>query len=68
MSSDPLVCSNLDRSGVRRRAGLGVAMGLVALAGWAALVAAEAPRGWRLALFVPFLGAALGVLQARGRT
>lgn len=50
----------------RRRAGwIMLAAGLAVAAG---LVAADVDRWWRLLLFLPFWGSALGFLQARART
>lgn len=63
-----LPATNLDARGIRQRRVLGwlsFAAGAAALA-W--LLVADVPRGWRLALFAPFMGGALGVLQARART
>jgi hypothetical protein len=40
----------------------------IGLAVATALVVADAPRMWRLALFFPFWAGALGVLQAREKT
>lgn len=44
-------------------AALALALGLAI-----ALVALDAPRGWRLLLVAPLHGAALGLLQAREKT
>ncbi len=53
----------------RRKRRLTAAVALVvALAALAGLVAAEVPRAWRLALFLPFWFAALGWFQAQAGT
>lgn len=48
--------------------GLGVLSAVVGLGALAAMMAAGVPRAWRLLLFLPFLGATSGVLQARDKT
>jgi hypothetical protein len=51
---------------IRRRWGLVAAgAGVVLLLG---MLWADWPRAWRAALFLPFFGAAHGVLQAREKT
>jgi hypothetical protein len=52
----------------RRRRVRGVVMLGVAVAALVALETLRAERGWRLALFVPFWLAALGVFQANAET
>ena len=65
----PAVCvANLTPAGRRRRLALGVVLLGVALAAAAVLVALGAPRPLRLALFVPYWIAALGLFQARAHT
>ncbi len=60
--------SNLSPRGRQRRLALGVAgLGAGALL-LVLLVAADAPRAWRLATVLPFWAGALGLLQARAAT
>jgi hypothetical protein len=60
--------SNLGPRQSRRRLVLGAVALLAGVAGLIALMAVGAPRWWRLALFVPFWVAGLGLFQARTRT
>ena len=59
---------NLGRRQTRRRLWMGGAMVAVGAAALAGLVAADAPRWWRLGLAVPFWLAGLGFFQARAKT
>jgi hypothetical protein len=62
------IARNIGPAGRRQRllgGLLALAAGLIAAA---ALLVLGADRGLRLALFVPFLGAAIGLLQARDHT
>jgi hypothetical protein len=62
------IARNLGASGRRARLIGGAALLAVGLAASAALQLAGADRGLRLLLFLPFLGGALGLLQARDHT
>jgi hypothetical protein len=62
------IARNIGAAGQRRRLLAGVIVLALALAVAAALVAGGVARGARLALFLPFWGAALGLLQARDHT
>ena len=46
----------------------GIAASAVALAVLGLLLSQEAPRWWRLSLFLPFLAANVGLLQHREKT
>lgn len=59
---------NLTPPGVRLRLTSGLISLLVGIAAGAGLLYFGAERPWRLALFIPFWSAALGLLQARERT
>jgi hypothetical protein len=62
------IARNIGPAGRRQRllgGLLGLGVGLIAAA---VLLVLGADRGLRLALFVPFLGAAIGLLQARDYT
>ena len=59
---------NIGPRGRRTRLILGLTLAVVALAAAAVLVLDGFDRGLRLALFVPFFGAALGLVQARDHT
>ncbi len=52
----------------RKRLASGVIMFAIGLAILAALIATGASRWWRLALFLPFAGAASGFFQWRDKT
>ena len=58
---------NIGVGGARRRTILGIVASGVAITALVALYSQDAPKPWRLALFVPFLGAMLGFIQARER-
>lgn len=60
--------SNIGTGGRRQRYVIGAVCLLVAVVAGAALVGTGAARGFRFWLLVPFWGAALGLLQARGGT
>jgi len=62
------IARNLGASGRRARLIGGAALLAVGLAAGVGLQLAGADRGLRLLLFLPFLGAALGLLQARDHT
>ena len=47
---------------------LGAAAGVLGVTLFVAMLVQAAPRFWRLVLFAPFFGAALGMLQAREKT
>jgi hypothetical protein len=62
------IARNIGLGGRRQRlvmGGVGVLVGVLAAAG---LAVAGAPRGFRLALFLPFAMGAIGLLQARDHT
>jgi hypothetical protein len=61
------VC-NLDVRGSRLRRGVGVSFLAVTAMAFVAIVVADVPRGWRLLVFGPAYGAAVGLLQARAKT
>jgi hypothetical protein len=60
--------ANIGRRGQRQRLAFGSVLFVVGAGILVALVAVGAHRAWRLALFVPFWAAAIGVLQAREKT
>jgi hypothetical protein len=62
------IARNLGPGGRRMRGVMGFVLLAVGVGGAAALVLLGVDRGVRLALFVPFFGAALGLLQARDHT
>jgi len=65
----PEVCLiNIGPRERRKRALLGWSGLALAVAVGVALVLAGVPRWWRLLLFVPLAGGALGILQARAGT
>jgi hypothetical protein len=59
---------NLGPRQAHRRLVLGLVMLLVGVAGLVALIAAGAPRWWRVGLVVPFWIGELGLFQARAKT
>jgi hypothetical protein len=52
----------------RKRLKFGLAMFGVSLIFAVVLIVSGIPRGWRIAIFLPFWAAALGVLQATAGT
>jgi hypothetical protein len=62
------IARNIGESGRRRRLLAGIALLALGVAAAILLVVTGANRGARLALFAPFLGAALGLLQGRDHT
>ena len=62
------IARNIGPTGRRLRVAGGVVLLVVGLGGAILLVLTGASRGARLALFAPFFGAALGLLQARDHT
>ena len=69
MSSGPMAKSiNISRREAIKRRNLGVLMAAVAVAAAAALILTDVSRLWRWIVFVPFLAAALGFLQAHYST
>jgi hypothetical protein len=62
------IARNIEPRGRRKRLIQGFILLAFALAAAALLVLGGFDRGLRLALFVPFFGAALGVLQGRDHT
>ena len=62
------IARNIGPIGRRWRMTVGVALLIVGVAGAALLVLLGADRGARLAVFAPFFGAAMGLLQARDHT
>lgn len=64
----PSLAQNIGPGGQRRRYLLGGALLAVGVAAATALVLGGAPRGWRLALFLPFWAGGLGFFQARDCT
>jgi hypothetical protein len=63
-----IIARNIGSSGRRWRVIGGSALLVLGLAAAALLLLSGASRGARLALFAPFLGAAMGLLQARDHT
>ena len=63
-----IVCANIGPAAVRLRRRAGYAGGAIAVVALALLLAIDAPRLWRLALFAPLFMSALGFLQAREKT
>jgi len=63
-----VVCANIGPRQVRKRLLGGVVLLAVAIGLAVALVVLDAPRLWRISLFLPLWGAALGYYQARERT
>jgi hypothetical protein len=59
---------NIGPGGRRRRVTLGIVLLVGGVGATALLVGLGVARGARLALFLPFLGAAMGLLQARDHT
>jgi|HubBroStandDraft_2_1064218.scaffolds.fasta_scaffold341728_2 hypothetical protein len=68
MSTASVCIANIGRRGRRQRATFGIVLLVVGAGILVALVVSGAPRAWRLALFLPFWAAAIGVLQAREKT
>jgi hypothetical protein len=62
------IARNIGPAGRRRRLIGGIVLLVLGVAGAAVLVLGGVSRGARLALFVPFFGAALGFLQGRDHT
>ena len=62
------VASNIGSKGQQRRYIIGATALLIGVAVAAALVLTGAPQGARLAVFLPFVLGAFGILQARGQT
>jgi uncharacterized membrane protein len=62
------IARNIAPAGRRRRLLGGLVLLALGLIVAAVLLVLGANRGLRLALFVPFLGAAIGLLQARDHT
>jgi fatty acid desaturase len=62
------IARNIGPSGRRRRVIAGVALLVGGLVAAVLLVVGGVDRGARLALFAPFFGAAIGLLQARDHT
>lgn len=62
------IARNLRANGRRQRLLMGVALMAGAVVGAALMLAAGAPRGARLALFVPFYLGSVGLLQFRDHT
>jgi hypothetical protein len=62
------IARNIGPGGRRARVIAGLALLVVGLVAATLLVVGGADRGARLALFAPFLGAAIGLLQARDQT
>lgn len=62
------IARNIGPSGRRRRMIGGLVLLVLGVGGAAALVLGGVSRGVRLALFAPFFGAAMGLLQARDHT
>lgn len=59
---------NIGPRGRRQRLVLGVVLAIVSAAALVLLVRAGVAPAWRLLLFVPLLGSALGVFQATAGT
>ena len=69
MSTVGEVCiPNISTRERRKRLASGVIIFAISLLILAALIAAGASRWWRLALFLPFAGAATGFFQWRDKT
>src|SRR5512134_638754 len=62
------IARNIGPNGRRGRVIAGVALLVVGLVAATLLVVGGVDRGARLAVFAPFLGAAIGLLQARDHT
>jgi hypothetical protein len=62
------IARNIGPRGRRGRVIAGVALLVVGLVAAALLVVGDVDRGARLLLFAPFLGGAIGLLQARDHT
>jgi len=62
------IARNIGPAGRRTRVIGGIALLVLGVGGAAALVLGGVSRGVRLALFAPFFGAAVGLLQARDHT
>lgn len=62
------IARNIGPAGRRWRVIGGVVLLIVGVVGAILLVLGDVARGARLALFAPFLGAAMGLLQARDHT
>jgi fatty acid desaturase len=62
------MAANIGARERRKRLAIGIAAFGASLALAAGLFATDQPRWWRLVLFVPLWGAALGVFQARDKT
>jgi hypothetical protein len=62
------IARNIGPTGRHRRVIAGAVLLVVGLAAAALLVLGGADRGARVALFAPFFGAAMGLLQARDHT
>lgn len=63
-SSQICIIGNLDRRARTRR----MVLGLLAAAAALVLLVVTPPGAWRAALFLPIVGASLGLLQAAERT
>jgi hypothetical protein len=62
------IARNISATGRRQRLLMGAAFMTLGVLAGVGLVAAGAPRGLRLLLFVPFAAGAVGILQARDHT
>lgn len=67
-STDRVCIANIGPAGRHQRLLFGGIMLGVGIAASAVLIAAGLPRWWRLLLFFPLWGAALGFFQAREKT
>jgi len=68
-AADPVVCfTNIGPKEQRKRLVFGMFAFAAGLALAALLVSIHANAWWRVALFVPFVGAGIGYFQARDKT
>jgi len=63
-----IIARNIGAGGRRLRLLMGIVFMAIGVVGAAGIAVGGAPRGLRLALFLPFYLGAVGVLQARDHT
>lgn len=64
----PVEVCNLDRRGAYRRRAIGVVSLAATAIALAVVLLGDVPRWWRLLVFLPAYGTAVGLLQARAKT